>query len=168
MFEKFPVPFQKFAKWPLLPGLNPSSPYHPIPKGYFESASATQAQQEAAAITSAYVSPGVQHYHPSAAKAWVNFNGTGTIAIRSGYNVTSITDNGVGNYTVNMTNPMADANYCIACGQGYNATGNAGSSRISPGQIDDLTTSSFRLFHCSQAGSALDIAYAMYVVYGDM
>jgi predicted GNAT superfamily acetyltransferase len=45
------------------------------------------------------------------AKAWVNFNGTGTVAIRADYNVTSITDNGTGTYTVNFTNAMADANY---------------------------------------------------------
>ena len=45
------------------------------------------------------------------AKAWVNFNGTGTVAIRASFNVTSITDNGTGNYTVNFTNAMVDANY---------------------------------------------------------
>lgn len=45
------------------------------------------------------------------AKAWVNFNGTGTVAIRQGYNVSSITDNGVGNYTVNFTNAMVDKNF---------------------------------------------------------
>jgi hypothetical protein len=46
------------------------------------------------------------------AKAWVNFNGTGTVAIRSSYNVSSITDNGTGNYTVNFTNAMPNTNYC--------------------------------------------------------
>lgn len=51
-------------------------------------------------------------------RAWVNFNGTGTVAIRSSGNVTSITDNGVGDYTVNMTNAMSDANYAIACSVG--------------------------------------------------
>ena len=45
------------------------------------------------------------------AKAWVNFNGTGTVAIRTAFNVSSITDNGTGDYTVNFTNPMVDANY---------------------------------------------------------
>lgn len=45
------------------------------------------------------------------AKAWVNFNGTGTVAIRASGNVSSITDNGTGDYTVNFTNAMADANY---------------------------------------------------------
>jgi hypothetical protein len=45
------------------------------------------------------------------AKAWVNFNGTGTVAIRDSFNVDSITDNGTGDYTVNFTNDMPNANY---------------------------------------------------------
>lgn len=44
-------------------------------------------------------------------RAWVNFNGTGTVAIRAAYNVTSITDNGTGDYTVNFTTAMPDVNY---------------------------------------------------------
>jgi hypothetical protein len=47
-------------------------------------------------------------------KAWVNFNGTGTVAIRASYNVSSITDNGVGDYTVNFATALADANYSSA------------------------------------------------------
>lgn len=46
-----------------------------------------------------------------ACRAWVNFNGTGTVAIRASGNVSSITDNGVGDYTVNFTTAMPDANY---------------------------------------------------------
>jgi hypothetical protein len=46
-------------------------------------------------------------------RAWVNFNGTGTVAIRASGNVTSITDNGTGDYTVNFTTAMPDANYAI-------------------------------------------------------
>ena len=53
-----------------------------------------------------------------ACRAWVNFNGTGTVAIRASGNVSSITDNGVGNYTVNFTTAMPDANYAIALGSG--------------------------------------------------
>jgi len=45
------------------------------------------------------------------AKAWVNFDGTGTVAIRASGNVSSITDNSTGNYTVNFTTAMSDANY---------------------------------------------------------
>jgi hypothetical protein len=47
-------------------------------------------------------------------RAWVNFNGTGTVAIRGSGNVSSITDNGTGDYTVNFTNAMPDANYAIS------------------------------------------------------
>ena len=53
------------------------------------------------------------------AKAWVNFNGTGTVAIRASYNVSSITDNGTGDYTVNFTTALADANYCAVGQSGY-------------------------------------------------
>ena len=51
---------------------------------------------------------------PGAAKAWVNFNGTGTVAIRAQFNVSSITDNGTGDYTVNFTTAMVDTNYAVA------------------------------------------------------
>lgn len=48
-----------------------------------------------------------------ACRAWVNFNGTGTVAIRESGNVSSITDNGAGQYTVNFTTAMADTNYSV-------------------------------------------------------
>ena len=48
-----------------------------------------------------------------ACRAWVNFNGTGTVAIRASGNVSSITDNGVGYYTVNFTTAMQDSNYVL-------------------------------------------------------
>lgn len=51
-----------------------------------------------------------------AARAWVNFNGTGTVAIRASGNVSSITDNGVGDYTVNFATAMSDANYNASAG----------------------------------------------------
>jgi hypothetical protein len=48
-----------------------------------------------------------------ACRAWVNFNGTGTVAIRASGNVSSITDGGTGTYTVNFTTAMPDANYAV-------------------------------------------------------
>lgn len=57
---------------------------------------------------------------PGTAKAWVNFNGTGTVAIRASYNVSSITDNGTGDYTVNFTTAMPDANYSAVASGGGN------------------------------------------------
>ncbi len=53
---------------------------------------------------------GVEKY---LASAWVNFNGTGTVAIRASGNVSSITDNGTGNYWVNFTNAMPDTNFSV-------------------------------------------------------
>jgi hypothetical protein len=48
-------------------------------------------------------------------RAWVNFDGTGTPSIRASGNVSSITDNGTGNYTVNFTTALPDANYSMVC-----------------------------------------------------
>jgi len=59
-----------------------------------------------------------------AARAWVNFNGTGTVAIRASGNVSSITDNGTGDYTVNFTTAMPDANYSVGGTAGESTAGN--------------------------------------------
>lgn len=61
-----------------------------------------------------------------ACRAWVNFNGTGTVAIRASGNVSSITDNGTGNYTVNFTTAMPDVNYSFI-GMGGAVNGQGGS-----------------------------------------
>jgi len=64
-------------------------------------------------------------------RAWVNFNGTGTVAIRGSGNVTSITDNGTGDYTVNFTTSMPDVNYGIN-----------GLCRINSNNLNNITLSS--------------------------
>lgn len=69
--------------------------------------------QEAGTSTTLLVVPARQHRHPSACKAWINFNGTGTIAIREDYNVASITDNGVGDYTINWDVDFSNTTYCV-------------------------------------------------------
>lgn len=85
-----------------------------------------------------------QNGYPAAfARAWVNFNGTGTVAIRSSFNVSSITDNGTGDYTVNFTTSLVDANYT------YIGLGTAGGAVYqiaggSQGNGTILSTSSFR------------------------
>ena len=57
-------------------------------------------------------------------RAWVHFNGTGTVAIRASGNVSSITDNGAGDYTVNFTNAMSDTNYAVLAMNGVFNSGN--------------------------------------------
>jgi hypothetical protein len=72
----------------------------------------------------------------------VNFNGTGTVAIRASMNVSSITDNGTGSYTVNFTTALADANYAAA---GFTAESTF-SVAITVGNFGTLTqtTTAFR------------------------
>ena len=50
------------------------------------------------------------------AKAWVNFDGIGTVAINESFNVSSVTDNATGKYTVNFSTNLSDANYAVVVG----------------------------------------------------
>ena len=51
---------------------------------------------------------------PGAAKAWVNFNGSaGAVSVRGSFNVSSVTENATGDYTINFTTAMSDANYAV-------------------------------------------------------
>jgi hypothetical protein len=91
-------------------------------------------------------------------RAWVNFNGTGTVAIRASGNVSSITDNGTGDYTVNFTTAMPDANYSVsALSQRNFVAGQIALSVIQSSTSNDrLTTSAVRVFVTDQAVTALD------------
>lgn len=80
-----------------------------------------------------------------AARAWVNFNGTGTVAIRASGNVSSITDNGVGDYTVNFTTAMVDANYCLAGSSKETASSNTRISVLGEESTFSRTTSAIRV-----------------------
>jgi hypothetical protein len=79
-----------------------------------------------------------------ACRAWVNFDGTGTVAIRASGNVSSITDNGTGDYTVNFTTAMPDANYCATVGFG-NDSGSSGTGCYISKVGTTRTTSAIRV-----------------------
>ena len=82
------------------------------------------------------------------AQAWVNFNGTGTVAIRGSFNVSSITDGGPGIYTVNFTTALVDANYsCVATCSAGASNGNI--AKI--GSVAGQTTSGVLLFSATPA-----------------
>ena len=55
------------------------------------------------------------------AKVWINFDGTGTVAIRDSFNISSLTDNGTGDYTLNFSNAFSNDDYCLAGTAGYNS-----------------------------------------------
>lgn len=91
------------------------------------------------------------------AKAWVNFNGTGTVAIRQAFNVSSITDNGTGDYTINFATAMPDANYAAAT-VGGNAAG-SGFDLYAP-WLQPPTTTSFRVgVYNGNSSAASDCAF---------
>lgn len=125
---------------------------------------ADQSAMETATSTTSSVSPGRQQYHPSAAKAWARFNGTGSISITASYNVTSLTDNGTGDYTVNFTTSFSSANFA--------AVASAGEKTVSWGLVLYSTTSPFqtgslRITTNTPADAASDTNYINVVCYGD-
>ena len=98
----------------------------------------------------------------SLCKAWVNFNGQGTVAIRSDYNVSSITDNGTGDYTVNLAIAMNDINYTAIAGGS-----DAGVSTFRNINSMVATTSSFDVGAESSSGSATDADHMYAMVFGN-
>jgi hypothetical protein len=97
-------------------------------------------------------------------RAWVNFNGTGTPAIRASGNVTSITDNNTGDYTVNFTTAMPDANYSVTT-SGFESQGSYVTSGFALRSGTAPTTSSVRGSCISYAGYYEDPTYVLVVIF---
>ena len=93
---------------------------------------------------------------PGLCKAWVNFNGIGTVAIRGAFNVSSITDNGTGSFTINFTTAMPDVNYAITGGGGEGGTTGMGQRTPSIGTV---STSSVLIASINQDATYIDPVY---------
>ena len=91
-------------------------------------------------------------------RAWVNFNGTSTVAIRGSGNVTSITDNGTGDYTINFTTAMTDANYSTVGTTGSPAAAH-GIVTFFAGTGTATTTSTIRFSTVTANGSSTQFDY---------
>jgi hypothetical protein len=87
-------------------------------------------------------------------RAFVNFDGTGTIAIRTQFNVSSITDNGFGDYTLNFTNALADANYAMLGTVG--ATPNQATTVWPYDNLTARTTTAIRTLTLNTGGSVAE------------
>jgi hypothetical protein len=100
-------------------------------------------------------------------RAWVNFNGTGTVAIRASGNVTSITDNGTGDYTLNFTTAMTDANYAWSGSYGADNSSTQGfiAGVASVALATSKTASSLRINSAYGTGTANDIASVSVAVF---
>jgi len=103
----------------------------------------------------------------SAARAWVNFNGTGTVAIRDSVNASSLTDNAVGDYTISFANNMSNATYAAS---GLGSVGNANNGwgdLIIRDNSAAPTASALRLGHIGYSAWT-DCAYGLAIVHGDL
>ena len=93
------------------------------------------------------------------AKAWINFNGTGTVATRASYNVSSLVDIGVGQYTINFTNALTDANYVLSGFANWNST-SAAAGLISQNSNYGPTAAAVTIIVAnSTTGIAVDLSY---------
>ena len=91
-----------------------------------------------------------------ACRAWVNFDGTGTVSIRESGNVSSITDNGTGNYTVNFSTNMPDVNYVIT----QSARSSPNATYIYPNSVPNSASQTPSLFAKAEGGGLVDAEYA--------
>jgi hypothetical protein len=124
-----------------------------MPISYIETASLNTTLNAPTATALSTASGSAPSY---AARAWVNFNGTGTVAIRASGNVSSISDNGTGQYTVNLTTAMPDANYAVgACSYVTSSAAQTGPWWNG----NNNTTSSFQIINYSTSGAYYDEAF---------
>jgi len=98
------------------------------------------------------------------AKAWFNFNGTGTVAILDSFNAASITDNATGDYTTTISNAMATINYC------YTALGGntSASSTVRIENTNKRTTTKMELIAYNTSQAELDMADLNALFHGDL
>lgn len=125
---------------------------------------AAQSDQETATSTTAAVTPGIQQYHPSAAKMWayVTVSG-GTPSLDANYNVTSITDTSAGNVTITIATDFSSANYC-AVANALSAGGAAHAATVKTGQLaGSLVVRTF----LTSAGTDTDNINLAVVAFGD-
>jgi len=109
-------------------------------------------------VSPAKVKSAIETNAGSPVKAWVNFDGTGTVSIRESLNVSSITDNGTGDYTINFASALADANYA--------ALATAKRPSFSRGLIVgfyDFTTTSVRMNLNNDGGASADSEFVSFV-----
>jgi len=94
-------------------------------------------------------------------RAWADWNGVSSVTIRASFNVSSITRTGTGSYTINFTNAMPDANYCVVTSANPNNSGR--SAALST--YTSVTTTSFNTI-CNDTGNAtVDASYANIAVF---
>ena len=101
------------------------------------------------------------------AKAWVNFNGTGTIAIRDSFSVSGVADNGTGDYSVTVSSAFGNANYCCGSTAQQNTGGGRGDFFTGLHSTAQTTTTR-RISICDSGGTATDGLIGNLQIWGDL
>jgi hypothetical protein len=116
-------------------------------------------------VSDGTTSVGTTYVTNGSAKAWVNLNGTGTIALRDSFNVSSVTDNGTGQYTFNYTNNMANANYRAQTGVGDENYAYS----VCPQETNPLSASAATaVFIGVVSTTTIDVSVVSFGVHGDL
>ena len=101
------------------------------------------------------------------AKAWIDFNGTGTVAIADSFNITSITDNTTGDYSVTIANDMGNANY-VHAGNSGGANSTSVGAVYAFDQGTTRTTTLFRVYLLNASANPVDTPTINIIVSGDL
>jgi hypothetical protein len=132
-----------------------------------DTVAASQAEMEAASSSTVMVTPGNLKYHPGVAKVWGHYyHNAGVPTIRESYNISSLTDNGTGDTTVNLTVSFSNATFATVGNYNVNMTTDPNSNT---GQVlfSGHSTGSFRVNTYNTANSALDCAGTWVAAFGD-
>jgi hypothetical protein len=120
----------------------------------------TLTHSTAGSITTNYVVEG-------SAKAWVNFDGTGTVAARDSLNFSGLTDNGAGDYTVTISNAMGNTDYSCGGSSQQNVAGTRGDFVVGLHSTAQTTTTR-RLSTVDSGGTATDALVVNLQIFGDL
>ena len=124
---------------------------------------ATQAEMEAETDAKTPDAASLK-YHPGVAKAWVNFQGSGTVTILDYYNISTIQDNGAGDWVITFATGFSNATYSAVC-SGYQASGNA---PVVVGRNGNRTVTATTFpVTAAQSTTRIDLGNIMLAFYGD-
>jgi hypothetical protein len=113
-------------------------------------------------------SVGAKYVVHGTAKAWANLNGTGTIALRNSLNVSSVVDNGAGDYSFNFSNAMTTGSYSLSGSATRFATGASAPRIMAPFDVATQIAGSSRVRIGDDLGLVDDAALVSHIVYGDL
>ena len=125
---------------------------------------ALQVDQETGTAVDTYTTPGRQQFHASAAKAWVQFDSTGTATIRASYNITSIIDNGTGDIFITIGTNFSSAEYAAAAVAGRES---ASTNHLVSGPNAVPTAGGFRIQVVNSNNTAVDAEWVSVIFFGD-